>query len=203
MGRCFTRGSWENADLLGVFRVSLVTLGDMVDGSLDQPKPVICMLVHTCDACTYAPSGSMGTLGRPLPGLEHTETVRGNTKARGTEPSRGCRCAQTLSRDTKEQRSAQPCGLGYRPGPTCAPRRPRSHAPRVRRAATKRTQNLAAGDLRVAGREPSRRLSSAPASASHRFPAVRRKLEGGASARPAVPLSARPGRPGRGGHTPH
>lgn len=145
------------------------------------------MLVHTCDTRTYAPVCRWGTLGETIARFR----AQGNTKARGTEPSRGCGCAQTLSWDTKEQRSAQPCGWGppgahVRSPPTPQPRTP--SPPRRHKSDPK----LGRRDLRAAGREPSRRHSSEPASASHRFLAVRRKLEGGALARPAVPLAPGP-----------
>lgn len=111
--------------------------------------------------------------GGPLPGSRQTETIRENTKARDTEPSRGMQMSPDNSGGTQKsraERTAPPMGTAR--GPRADPAKPASHAPRLRRAATKRTPNLAAGDSRAAGREPhaaARRRRSAFATGPQRF----------------------------------
>lgn len=123
-------------------------------------------VTHAHNICT---SGSMGTLGETtvrsgahgkLPG----ETQR--LEAQETN-SRMQRRSDTQPGHKRAERSAQPRGWGP---PGAHVRSPPTPQPRTR-GPTRRHKTdpkLGRRDLRAAKREPSRRLSSAPASASHR-----------------------------------
>lgn len=144
--------------------------------------------------------------GVPRPGSRQTETIRENTKARGTEPSRGCRCAQTLGRDTKEQSRAHwHCPTdGDRPGPTCGPP-PTPQATHPDSAALPQSgpQTWPRGDSRAAEREPraaARRRRSAFATGPQRF---RGSSEGARQPAPQSPLAPGPVAPAAVAHAPH
>lgn len=69
------------------------------------------MLVHTCDTCTYAPVGPMGTLGETTARFRAHGNYTGETQR--LEAQNQVEDADALrhsARDTKEQRSAQPSG---------------------------------------------------------------------------------------------
>lgn len=104
----------------------------------------------------------------------------------------GCRCAQTLGRDTKEQSRAHSPADGDRPGPTCGPRQARKPRTPTLPRRHKADPKLARGGLESRTAGAARRRPQASVSFRHRSPAVPWKLGGGASARPAAPLAPGP-----------
>lgn len=164
------------------------------------------MSVHTCDTRTYAPVGRWetlrGTTARFTPDRNYTGKHKGSRHR--------TKSGMQMRPDTRTgHKRAEPSALAlpHRWGPPGAhvrtPANPASHAPRFRRAATKRTPNLAAGGLESRREGAARRRPQASVSFRHRSPAVPWKLGGGASARPAVPLAPGPVAPAAVAHAPH
>lgn len=115
----------------------------------------------------------------------------------------GCRCAQTLGRDTKEQSRAHSPADGDRPGPTCGPRQARKPRTPTLPRRHKADPKLARGGLESRRAGAARRRPQASVSFRHRSPAVPWKLGGGASARPAAPLAPGPVALAAVAHAPH
>lgn len=131
------------------------------------------MSVHTCDTRTYAPVGPRETFGGTTARFTPDRNYTGKHKGSRHRTKSGMQ----MRPDTRAgHKRAEPSALPHRWGPPGAhvrtPANPASHAPRFRRAATKRTPNLAGGDSRAAEREPraaARRRRSAFATGPQRF----------------------------------
>lgn len=161
------------------------------------------MLVHTCDTRTYAPVGRRvtltGTTARFTPHRNYTGKHKGSrhrTKSGDADAPRHSGGTQK----SRAELTAPPMGTAR--GPRADPAKPASHAPRLSRAATKRTPNLPAGDSRAAGREP-RGAARGRRSAFATSPSGSVEARRGRVNPPRSPLSARPGRPRRGAYAPH
>lgn len=71
------------------------------------------MSVHTCDTCTYAQVGPMGTLGETIARFRAHGNYTGGWETQRLEAQNQVEDADALrhsARDTKERRSAQPSG---------------------------------------------------------------------------------------------
>lgn len=160
----------------------------------NQNQSYICMLVHTCDICTYAPVGPMGTLRETIARFRaHANYTVG--KHKGSRHKTQIEDADALrpsARDTKEQRSAQPCGWGPPGAHVRSPPTPQAAHPESAAPPQKRTPNLAAGTREPPGgslRAAARPRPPAQATGSRRF--------GGGSKGARQPAPQSPERPAR------
>lgn len=122
---------------------------------------------------THAPVGRWETLTGITARFTPHRNYTGKHKGSRHRTKSGDADAPKHSGGTQKSRAeltAPPMGTGR--GPRADPAKPASHAPRLCRAATKRTPNLPSGDSRAAGREPrgaARRRRSAFATGPQRF----------------------------------
>lgn len=135
----------------------------------------------------------MGTFGETDARLDRPDTGRETQRLDGDPgPSPGCRCAQTLSQDTKEQRAAQPRGWGPPGAHVRSPPTPRPRTRLRRDRPPKRTPDLAAGTQEPPGGRRRGALATGPGGSE--------EAGRGRASPPLHPFPARP--PRRGGHAP-